>query len=123
VGPGEHPHPLDGEELPGVVHDLPGPQPPHQAERLVEATTALGAGHAEGLLLHRIDGAQAHRRQEPPRRQHVQGGHLLGQHDGVAARDDQHGRAQLEALGAAGGDGQRHHRVGGRAADALGEPQ
>ena len=81
------------------------------------------ARDAEGLLLVRVGDAEAEGRQQPSAGQAVEGGQLLGQHDRVAAGEHQHARAELQLGRAAGGVGHADDRVGGLAADALGEPE
>ena len=79
--------------------------------------------HAECLLLHRIDGAETERREEPAARHRSERREFLGQHDRVAAGQDHHRHAELQVLRAAGAVRHRDERIGGLAGDPLGEPQ
>src|SRR5262249_1158221 len=66
---------------------------------------------AERLLFARVGDAESEGRQRASARESVERRPLLGQHDGVAARQDLHARAELELLRAAGGDGGGDDRI------------
>ena len=83
----------------------------------------VAALHAEGLVLAGVDGTEAEGGQQAAVRQAVEGGQLLGQQHRVAAREHEHGEAELELGGAPGGHGQADDRVGAVAGDPLGQPQ
>ena len=106
-----------------VVDGVLQPQAPDQRQGLVEPRRPLAACHAEGLLLVGVGDAETEGRQEPPAREAVEAGQLLGQHHGVAAGQHQDAGAELQLLRASRGERHAHDRVGGLAAEALGEPE
>ena len=122
-GPGPQGHAVDVEVLAVVVDVVLGPQAAHERHRLVEQAGPGRALDPEGPVLGRDRGPEPHARQQPPARQAVEAGQLLGQHHGIAAGHHEHAGAQLELAGAAGGHGQGHERVGRRAGEALAQPQ
>jgi hypothetical protein len=121
--PGPQRDAVQVEVLAVVVDVVLGPQPPDQAHRLVEQPGALASLHPEGPVLGGDRRPQPDRGQQPAAGQPVECGQLLGQHNRVAAGDHQHAGPQLELAGAAGGHGQGDERIGGRAGQALAQPQ
>ena len=111
-----HAERLEAHELAPVAHALVAPARLHDADRLVTPGPAPRVGHAEelDLLLHPADaGAQddAARRQVVERRQHLRG------EDRMAMGQNQHGRAEPDALGHARDESQRDQglqEAGGR---------
>jgi len=101
------------------------PQAPDDLEPLVGLAAAALGVDAERLPFGRGRAANAERRQEPPLRQHVDGGALLGDEYWIAERQRNDVHAELESLGAPGNRGDGCHAFEDRFAadDAIRLPE
>ncbi|MCP9948789.1 hypothetical protein LUX33_10425 [Actinomadura madurae] len=119
----QHAQPLVVEPR-AVVGDLVlGPEPAQQRQRLLEERGALLPPHPERLLLARVPLPEPERGQQPPARDHVQRGQLLGEDRGGAPRQRHHGGAELDPGRQRRRVGHRHHGVQHGPGDPLGHPE
>jgi hypothetical protein len=81
-----------------VVEGGFGPEPSQQADLLLDPRGADREVDSERVVLHRVP-ADAHAEPEPPRREQVEGGDLLGHQRGLALRKDEHVGHQREPGG------------------------
>jgi len=78
------------------------PERAHDVDGLGDAGPTLVVGHTAHLELLRVLATDAHAEDEPPAREHVEGGAHLGRHRGGAERQQIHARPELDPAGDAG---------------------
>lgn len=100
-----------------------GPSPAKHGKCLVEQLRPGAAFDAERLLLVRIGDAESERREESAVRQPIERRQFLGEHDGVAARQNHHAHAELQLRRTTGREGHADKGIGCVAADPLAEPK
>ena len=94
-------------------HVVFGPHLPHDLHVLLGSGAAALPRNAQSLEL-LTQPADAHAQRDPALRQHVQGGHLLGEGERMALRQKRDARGQPDGGSDGGGIAEPHQRVGYR---------
>ena len=109
-GPRLHPGARDRVELALELDGVLGPDGLEATQELVGALASTLVRHTDGVELV-LGPAEPQAHVQPPARDDVERGELLGEHDGGVVRHDQHARAQPDARGDGGHEGERDERI------------